>query len=77
MCMESLLLWDKRYNCKKFENEADFGVSEPTPLVAFRRTSLSSDNSCCKTQLQAQTADLEISNNNLVRIKDTYMYVLI
>ena len=32
MCMESLLLWDKRYNYKKFENEADFGVSESTPF---------------------------------------------
>ena len=32
MCMESLLLCDKHYNCKKFENEADVGVSESTPL---------------------------------------------
>ena len=32
MDMESLLLWDKHYNCKKFENEADFGVSESTPF---------------------------------------------
>ena len=31
--MDRLLLWDKRYNCKKFENEADFGVSESTPLL--------------------------------------------
>ena len=30
--MESLLLWDKCYDCKKFENEADFGVSESTPF---------------------------------------------